>query len=200
MNGWGDTVQVFKPLRYLHIQMVSCKLFWLTSSVPQQIRLCILMKMPPSVTTGATTWCLSGLRWPTLRCSWPPLKIWVTLMKLSGQVCILNFRIASKEKQIKEVIITLFSLSRSAFHPDWNHHHGNSSCPCDRRSHFRCHHVRRACQVLQDGGPPAPARGPVPALRQRQKPVCCLSRCTEPWNTPVCLLSLLLQCHKYADC
>lgn len=86
-----------------------------------------------------------------------------------------------------------FLFSRSSFHFDWNHHHGNSGCPDGCCSHFRCHHMRRACQVIQDGGPPASARRSVPALRRWEKPICSLRSLFKHSASPMCWLSLLLQ-------
>lgn len=141
------------------------------------MRLSILKKMPPLDTTGVTTWCLSGLQWLTPRCFWLLLKISVTLMKLNGQVFMSDYSSHFTQDlfSVFQVIIIHFYLSRATFHPDWNHHHDNSRCPCARRSHFRRHHMRRACQILQDGGPPASARGTVSALWRGEKPICSLS-------------------------
>lgn len=77
--------------------------------------------------------------------------------------------------------------SRSTLHPERNHNHGHSRCPRGRRSPFRSHHVRRARSVSQAGGAPASARGSVPALRRREKSICCINSNWSP--TLKCLFS-----------
>lgn len=181
MNGWGDTVQVLKNLFTYYVWLCAAlfSLWWpfrLTCSVFWQTLLCILKKMPPLGTTGPTTWCLSGLQLRTLRCLPPRQKILVTLMKLNGQVNISNPLTGMWMTGVLNIYVSPCSPT---FHPHWNHHHGHRCGPCVGRSHFCRHHLRPTFQVVQNGRPPASARGSVPAIRRRQKPICGLRSVTQ---------------------
>lgn len=151
-------------------QIFCCWTFQLTLNISPQLWPRILKKMPLLGTTGATTWCLSGPQWLTLRCLWQPLKISATPTKPNGQVftlkCLLHSCIALNKSRAWITPPPPF-FSRSNFHPDWNHNHGNSRRPCGGCSYFRRHHLCCACQVLPEWGPPASARGSVPAVQWR---------------------------------
>lgn len=66
----------------------------------------ILRKMLPLVTTKATTWCLSGLRWLMLKCLWQRLKILVTLTRWNGQVRIWSSLSCSSSIRAEIVLLT----------------------------------------------------------------------------------------------
>lgn len=94
-------------------------------------------------------------------------------IKKNIEVCGYNIKILAMLSTLK-VIIICFCSSRHTFLPDWNNNHSHSCRPRVGGTHLRSNHVCCACPISQDGGPPASARGSVPALRRRQRPICSL--------------------------